>query len=159
MEKSKITKKLKIVYEIDKKDKKRSKSHSEFENSRKKQKNEGKSFEIEEKNEKFPKNFEKMWSLIEIMMDKKEVSEEIMWNSLIWDPNPSVRKFQTLVSMILSSLTRGTVTYAVTKKLIDYGLTVENIIKTPVDELTDLLQGVRFTIRKANYIKDVNINN
>ena len=56
---------------------------------------------------------------------------------------------------MLSSQTKDTVTFAIMKKLIDYGLTVENIIKTPIEKITEMIYGVSFHNNKAKYLKEV----
>ncbi len=69
--------------------------------------------------------------------------------------DPAIYKFQTLISLMLSSQTKDPVTFATMKKLIDYGLTVENIANSSIEKLTELIYGVSFHNNKAKYIKEV----
>ena len=166
MEKS--TKKLKISYEISKDEDKKTNNFSKLDLLKKiKEKtlikkqllknDKDKSLnEEDQKDDKLPKNFDKIWKSIKIMRNKEEAPVDTMGVSCSsTSKDPALYKFQTLVSLMLSSQTKDTVTFAIMKKLIDYGLTVENIIKTPIERITEMIYGVSFHNNKANNIKEV----
>ena len=60
-------------------------------------------------------------------------------------------KFQGLVS--LSPQTKDSITYEITKKLIEYGLTIDNILKISQEELVEIIFKVSFHNVKAKNIK------
>ena len=62
-------------------------------------------------------------------------------------------KFQGLVSLMLSPQTKDNITYETTKKLIDYGLNIDNILKISEKELIDIIFKVSFHNVKAKNIK------
>jgi endonuclease-3 len=66
----------------------------------------------------------------------------------------AVQRYQTLVSLMLSSQTKDEITYAATKRLIAHGLTPENIAKTEQDVIAELIKPVGFWRLKAGYIKE-----
>ncbi|RXG60541.1 Endonuclease III-like protein 1 [Armadillidium vulgare] len=55
-----------------------------------------------------------------------------------------VRRFHTLIGLMLSSQTKDAVTHAAVMRLREHGLTVENILNTPVDRLKSLIYPVGF---------------
>ena len=60
-----------------------------------------------------------------------------------------------LISVVLSSRTKDERSSAAMDRLRDYGLTVEHIRETSVDELAQLILPVSFYPTKANYIKKI----
>ena len=62
-------------------------------------------------------------------------------------------KFQGLVSLMLSPQTKDSITYEITKKLIEYGLTIDNILKISQEELVEIIFKVSFHNVKAKNIK------
>eukprot|EP01098_Paradermamoeba_levis_P009203 TRINITY_DN381_c0_g1_i10.p1 TRINITY_DN381_c0_g1~~TRINITY_DN381_c0_g1_i10.p1 ORF type:complete len:147 (-),score=35.51 TRINITY_DN381_c0_g1_i10:209-595(-) len=64
-------------------------------------------------------------------------------------PDPKVFRYQTLISLMLSSQTRDEMTAAAVKKLQHHGLTVTNIISTPDTLLNSLISNVGFHRRKT----------
>jgi endonuclease III len=68
------------------------------------------------------------------------------------DVNESTKRYQTLISLMLSSQTKDEVTSAAMKKLQTFGLTVENILKLEKEELEKLIYPVGFYKRKSEYI-------
>ena len=55
-----------------------------------------------------------------------------------------MKRFQVLVSLMLSSQTKDQVTHAAVAKLREHGLSVENIIKTDEDVVAKLIHPVGF---------------
>lgn len=68
--------------------------------------------------------------------------------------SPAVRRFQCLVSLMLSSQTRDEVNHAAMLRLRQHGLTVQNILDTPDTRLGELIYPVGFWKRKVTYIKE-----
>ncbi|XP_054719874.1 endonuclease III-like protein 1 isoform X2 [Uloborus diversus] len=66
---------------------------------------------------------------------------------------PEVHRYQTLISVMLSSQTRDEVTFAATQRLIEHGLTVDNILKTPDEKIGKLIYPAGFWKSKIQYIK------
>ena len=62
-------------------------------------------------------------------------------------------KFQGLVSLMLSPQTKDNVTYETTKKLLENGLTIDNIIKISQEDLVQIIFKVSFHNVKAKNIK------
>jgi endonuclease-3 len=62
-------------------------------------------------------------------------------------------KFQGLVSLMLSPQTKDNITYETTKKLIEYGLTIDSILKISHEDLVNLIFKVSFHNVKATNIK------
>ena len=55
-----------------------------------------------------------------------------------------VVRYQVLVSLMLSSQTKDQVTFAAMEKLKAYGLTIENVLKTPASKIGELIYPVGF---------------
>lgn len=68
--------------------------------------------------------------------------------------SPETVRYQVLISLMLSSQTKDQVTFAAMEKLKAYGLTIENILKTPSSKIGELIYPVGFWKKKADYIKD-----
>uniref|UniRef100_T1HK04 Endonuclease III homolog n=3 Tax=Rhodnius TaxID=13248 RepID=T1HK04_RHOPR len=64
-----------------------------------------------------------------------------------------VQRYQTLVSLMLSSQTKDQVTHAAMLRLRNHGLTVDNILKTDENLLGKLIYPVGFWKRKVAFIK------
>ncbi|XP_070187263.1 endonuclease III-like protein 1 isoform X2 [Littorina saxatilis] len=62
-------------------------------------------------------------------------------------------RYQILLSLMMSSQTKDGVTAAAIGRLRQHGCTVENILKTPDDQLGKLIYPVGFWRRKVDYIK------
>ena len=69
------------------------------------------------------------------------------------EASPAVKRFQCLVSLMLSSQTKDEVNFAAMLRLREHGLTVPNIIITDQEELGKLIYPVGFWRNKAKYIK------
>ena len=62
-------------------------------------------------------------------------------------------KFQGLVSLMLSPQTKDNITYETTQKLLEYGLTIDNILKISEKDLVNIIFKVSFHNVKAKNIK------
>ncbi|XP_053712218.1 endonuclease III-like protein 1 [Synchiropus splendidus] len=69
------------------------------------------------------------------------------------DAPPNVRRFQVLVSLMLSSQTRDQVTAAAMQKLRAHGCSVENLLATDDETLGKLIYPVGFWRSKVKYLK------
>lgn len=82
------------------------------------------------------------------------------------DATPAVQRFQTLVSLMLSSQTKDEITAAAMEKLKKHGLTIQNMQSTPAETIAQLIYPVgfykvcgisatiyKFWQRKSEYIK------
>lgn len=70
------------------------------------------------------------------------------------DESPETVRYQVLISLMLSSQTKDQVTFAAMEKLKAYGLTIENILKTPSSKIGELIYPVGFWKKKADYMKE-----
>lgn len=66
---------------------------------------------------------------------------------------PDVRRYQILVSLMLSSQTKDQVTYEAMRRLKENDLTVQNVLKMSEDKIGALIKPVGFWKKKAGYIK------
>ena len=109
--------------------------------------------DLNKRREKFEKDFEK---IKEMRKGKTAVVDTQGLSSCIETCDKSDKKllkFQGLVSLMLSPQTKDNITYETTKKLLDYGLTIDNILKISEKELVDIIFRVSFHNVKAKNIK------
>ena len=163
-EKNKKNMKLELIknyIEETKQQSKKSKSKSKKEMSKNKNKSNSKDSKKDE-NEKIKdketrkKKFEEDYKLILEMRKKKTAPVDTLGSSnCIKQKNIDFKiyKFQNLVSLLLSSQTKDDITYSTTQKLVEYGLTIDNMIKIPIEKLTEIIFKVSFHNNKAKSIK------
>lgn len=109
--------------------------------------------ELLERKEKFERNFEK---IKEMRKETPAAVDTQGLSSCIEECDKKDRKllkFQGLVSLMLSPQTKDNITYETTKKLIEYGLTIDNILKISEKDLIDIIFKVSFHNVKAKNIK------
>ena len=102
------------------------------------------------------KKFEEDYKLILEMRKKKTAPVDTLGSSnCIKQKNIDFKtyKFQNLVSLMLSSQTKDDITYSTTQKLVEYGLTIDNMIKIPIEKLTEIIFKVSFHNNKSKSIK------
>lgn len=68
-------------------------------------------------------------------------------------------RYQVLISLMLSSQTKDQVTFAAMEKLKAYGLTIENVLKTPSSKIGELIYPVGFWKVSTNFIVGKNVLN
>uniref|UniRef100_A0AAF5PJV4 Endonuclease III homolog n=2 Tax=Wuchereria bancrofti TaxID=6293 RepID=A0AAF5PJV4_WUCBA len=68
---------------------------------------------------------------------------------------PKIFRFQTLLSLMLSSQTKDHITAAAMHRLREHGCTVDDLVVIPTEKLQQLLIPVGFYKKKAVYIKKV----
>ena len=128
----------------------------------KSKKNEDSSSEEDEKEEdedleirknKFENDFKKILKL------RKEVSAPVDTQGLSScieqcdGKDRKLMKFQGLVSLMLSPQTKDNITYETTQKLIEYGLTIDNMLDISQEDLVKMIFKVSFHNVKAKNIK------
>lgn len=104
---------------------------------------------------KLPKDFYKVWEKIKKMRDEDDAPVDTMGVDCCPDSKADrpTYKFQSLVSLILSSQTKDPITFAAMERLIKHGLTIDNIISTSEEKLRELIYGVSFYNNKSKFIK------
>jgi len=113
--------------------------------------------EIDEDLEKRKKKFEKDYN--KILKIRKEIPAPVDTQGLSSciekcdNEDRKLMKFQGLVSLMLSPQTKDNITYETTKKLIEYGLTIDSILKISHEDLVNLIFKVSFHNVKATNIK------
>lgn len=102
-----------------------------------------------------PQNWAKVYSNIKKMREDANAPVDSMGCERAHDmeATPEVRRFQCLVSLMLSSQTKDEVNYAAMMRLREHGLTVQNILKTERETLEKLIYPVGFWRNKAKYIQ------
>ncbi len=110
---------------------------------------------------KAPKYFDDQWEKISIMRKSYDAPVDTMGIECCPDKEETreTYKFQTLVSLILSSQTKDPTTFAAMTKLIKHGLTIDKILVTEDDKIKELIHGVNFHNNKTKYIKSVIVYN
>ncbi|XP_071813811.1 endonuclease III-like protein 1 [Apostichopus japonicus] len=120
---------------------------------------------------------------VKVKKEPREHSEETPWEPLNWkeqllnmhemrknkdapvdvmgcnklqddDADPKVRRYQVLISLMLSSQTKDQVTSAAMMKLRTHGLSVPSILQTSDKKLGDLIYPVGFWKKKIIFIKN-----
>ena len=105
----------------------------------------------------FPPSWKQQYDNIVKMREEKSVPVDLMGaqSNLRDDISPAESRFHVLISVVLSSRTKDERSSAAMDRLRDYGLTVEHIRETSVDELAQLIHPVSFYPTKAKYIKKI----
>jgi len=89
------------------------------------------------------------------MRSQTEAPVDVVGCEMLGDQSaePAVFRFQTLVALMLSSQTKDETTAAAMQRLREYGLTVDRVRETSEQRIKELIYGVGFHNRKAEYIK------
>ena len=114
-------------------------------------------FKPKNPHQKTPNNFYEQFQLIKEMRDYARAPVDDMGVECTIDSNTDrpTYKFQTLVSLILSAQTNDKSTFLVMKRLLGYGLTIDNIAKISEQDLVKLIYEVNFHNNKARSIINV----
>jgi len=98
-----------------------------------------------------PEHWQEVWTKIEDMRKKQPAPVDTMGCSVLADKtvDAKVFRYQVLISLMLSSQTKDEITSAAMKNLQKFGLTVENILKTPETEIDQLIKQVGFHTKKS----------
>merc|ERR1719228_150919 len=103
-----------------------------------------------------PPHWETVYDNIRQMREDKTAPVDTMGCERAHDKDapPHVQRFQCLISLMLSSMTKDEVNYAAMTRLKKHGLTVDNILGTSDVKLGELIYPVGFWKRKVIYIKE-----
>lgn len=102
-----------------------------------------------------PQNWQQQLANIRIMRSKKDAPVDQLGAEQCYDITapPKVRRYQVLLSLMLSSQTKDQVTAGAMQRLRAQGLTVESILQTDDDLLGRLIYPVGFWRSKVKFIK------
>lgn len=102
-----------------------------------------------------PPHWEEQLANISKMRARRNAPVDSMGCERCADPSaePRVQRYQTLVSLMLSSQTKDQVTHAACKRLLGHGFTPELIAATSAETLEALIYPVGFYRQKAKHIK------
>ncbi|KAL6091905.1 hypothetical protein STEG23_002831 [Scotinomys teguina] len=102
-----------------------------------------------------PQNWQQQLANIRIMRSKKDAPVDQLGAEHCYDASapPKVRRYQVLLSLMLSSQTKDQVTAGAMQRLRARGLTVEGILRTDDDMLGTLIYPVSFWRNKVKFIK------
>lgn len=105
-----------------------------------------------------PENWEIVFDKLEAFREVNKAAVDTMGCERLADSNasPIVQRFQTLVSLMLSSQTKDTVTSAAVIKMqkeMEGGLCLESILRIDEATLDNMIKTVGFHTKKASYIK------
>lgn len=105
-----------------------------------------------------PENWEMVYDKLEAYREVNKAAVDTMGCERLADSNasPIVQRFQTLVSLMLSSQTKDTVTSAAVIKMqneMEGGLCLESILNIDEATLDNMIKTVGFHTKKASYIK------
>lgn len=101
-----------------------------------------------------PLNWREQFENIKIMRSSRDAPvDDVGAASLPESKLPHVKRFEVLVSLMLSSQTKDGVTAKAMSNLQEYGLTIEGLIDIKQDKLEQLIFPVGFYRRKAQYLK------
>ncbi|XP_008559321.1 endonuclease III-like protein 1 [Microplitis demolitor] len=108
-----------------------------------------------ENSEWFPKNWKESWDLIKEMRKGATAPVDDKGCHKCSDPkaDPPTYRYQTLVSLMLSSQTKDQVNHAAMQRLKDHGCTPQKLLATSDEVLGKLIYPVSFWKRKVQYIK------
>ncbi|XP_018335211.1 endonuclease III-like protein 1 isoform X2 [Agrilus planipennis] len=106
-------------------------------------------------NYKVPDNWEEVLKNLQEMRKNHDAPVDSMGCQKCMDGNgtPKEKRYQSLLSLMLSSQTKDQVTHAAMMRLISHGCTVDNILNTPDEKLGELIYPVGFWKSKVKYIK------
>jgi len=101
-------------------------------------------------------SWERPYALIKMLRKDREAPVDHSGPRAIADPNasPKVFRYHILCALQLSSMTKDQKVHEAMIALRKHGLTVENIAKTAIPTLEELIKPVGFYRRKAVYMRD-----
>ncbi|ELW67811.1 Endonuclease III-like protein 1 [Tupaia chinensis] len=102
-----------------------------------------------------PQNWQQQLANIRAMRSKKDAPVDQLGAEHCYDPSapPKVRRYQVLLSLMLSSQTRDQVTAGAMQRLRARGLSADTILQMDDDTLGELIYPVGFWRSKVKYIK------
>lgn len=112
---------------------------------------------VDNRSPKMPANWEEAVNNLREMRKKHDAPVDSMGCDECADKvaAPEVQRFQSLVSLMMSSQTKDQVNHAAMLRLREHGCTIEHIINTPEQRVGELIYPVGFWKTKAKNIKRV----
>nr|XP_024000697.1 endonuclease III-like protein 1 [Salvelinus alpinus] len=106
-----------------------------------------------------PPDWSKQLGHVRQMRSARDAPVDLMGAEKCYDRHApdEVRRYQVLVSLMLSSQTRDQVTSAALQRLRAHGCTVDNIVNTDDDTLGQLIYPVGFWRTKVKYLKQTSV--
>ncbi|XP_036829668.1 endonuclease III-like protein 1 isoform X1 [Oncorhynchus mykiss] len=106
-----------------------------------------------------PPDWSKQLGHVRQMRSARDAPVDLMGAEKCYDTHApdEVRRYQVLVSLMLSSQTRDQVTSAALQRLRAHGCTVDNIVNTDDDTLGQLIYPVGFWKTKVKYLKQTSV--
>ncbi|XP_036829766.1 endonuclease III-like protein 1 isoform X1 [Oncorhynchus mykiss] len=106
-----------------------------------------------------PPDWSKQLGHVRQMRSARNAPVDLMGAEKCYDTHApdEVRRYQVLVSLMLSSQTRDQVTSAALQRLRAHGCTVDNIVNTDDDTLGQLIYPVGFWKTKVKYLKQTSV--
>ncbi|XP_045079333.1 endonuclease III-like protein 1 isoform X2 [Coregonus clupeaformis] len=106
-----------------------------------------------------PPDWRKQLGHVRQMRSARDAPVDLMGAEKCYDAHApaEVRRYQVLVSLMLSSQTRDQVTSAAVQRLRAHGCTVDNIVNTDDDTLGQLIYPVGFWRTKVKYLKQTSV--
>ncbi|XP_064820039.1 endonuclease III-like protein 1 isoform X1 [Oncorhynchus masou masou] len=106
-----------------------------------------------------PPDWSKQLGHVRQMRSARDAPVDLMGAEKCYDTQApdEVRRYQVLVSLMLSSQTRDQVTSAALQRLRAHGCTVDNIVNTDDDTLGQLIYPVGFWRTKVKYLKQTSV--
>ncbi|XP_071003840.1 endonuclease III-like protein 1 [Oncorhynchus clarkii lewisi] len=106
-----------------------------------------------------PPDWSKQLGHVRQMRSARDAPVDLMGAEKCYDTHApdEVRRYQVLVSLMLSSQTRDQVTSAALQRLRAHGCTVDNIVNTDDDTLGQLIYPVGFWRTKVKYLKQTSV--
>lgn len=106
-----------------------------------------------------PPDWSKQLGHVRQMRSARDAPVDLMGAEKCYDTHApdEVRRYQVLVSLMLSSQTRDQVTSAALQRLRAHGCTVDNIVNTDDDTLGQLIYPVGFWRTKVKYLKQMSV--
>mgnify|MGYP003999867345 CR=1 FL=1 len=92
---------------------------------------------------------------IKLMRKKKNAPVDLYGAYTFFNKNidPKIARYHVLIAVIISSQSKDETTNKIMSKLVNYGLTIDNIKKTKEEDLYKMIRESGIAKKKANYIK------
>ncbi|KAK7868468.1 hypothetical protein R5R35_011214 [Gryllus longicercus] len=102
-----------------------------------------------------PKHWREVVDNIREMRKKKDAPVDEMGCDQCHDKDapPEVQRYQSLISLMLSSQTKDQITFAAMQKLREHGLSIDKIMETKESKIGELIYPVSYWKTKAKHIK------
>eukprot|EP00941_MAST-03F_sp_MAST-3F-sp1_P002285 g2285.t1 len=101
-----------------------------------------------------PVGWERIYETMSILREDRDAPVDTLGGAALPENNvsPAVRRYQVLISLLLSSQTKDVTNAIAMRRLQQHGLTIDKILATPAKVLNDLIKMVGFHNNKTKYI-------